>query len=160
MSWNGFKTEKFGRLTLPRRVALAESTLRPTREYPHAPCYAVDAQAVQRILWHKGDAFRRCSEYVRYVRSYCRVGNPARMPPRVTRMVVSRGASEDGGHKRVREEISGPPLVASVCAHHLQHISTITLEFALPTPLTFASSSALAGRSRAMADRVASWKMT
>jgi len=26
-----------------------------------------------------------------------RVGNPARMPPRVARMVVSRGASEDGG---------------------------------------------------------------
>ena len=60
-------------------------------------------------LWHKGEAFRRCSEYVRYLRSYCRVGNPARMPPRVAGMVASRGASEDGGHTQPREEVSGPP---------------------------------------------------
>jgi hypothetical protein len=53
--------------------------------------------------WHRGDVFRRCSEYVSYVRSYCRVGNP----PRVTRMLASRGASMDGGHKWLREEIGG-----------------------------------------------------
>src|SRR5262249_29625481 len=30
----------------------------------------------------KGDAFRRCSEYVRNVRSFCRVGEAPGMPPR------------------------------------------------------------------------------
>jgi hypothetical protein len=68
-----------------------------------------ECDQAERLLWHKGGAFRRCGEYVRYVRSYCRVDNPARMPPRVTRIVASRGASEDGGHKRQREVISGPP---------------------------------------------------
>jgi hypothetical protein len=62
------------------------------------------------------------------------------MPPRVTRMVASRGAGEDAGQKRLREENSGPPPSrnrppapsrASVRPHHLQHISTIAFELAL-----------------------------
>jgi hypothetical protein len=81
--------------------------------------------------WHKGDSLWRWSEYVRYVRSYCRAGNPARMPPRVIRM--RRAASEDGGMSGPPSSRNRhPPWRASVRPHHLQHISTIPLELALP----------------------------
>ena len=32
--------------------------------------------------WPKGDAFRHCSEQVRYLQNLNRVGEPAGMPPR------------------------------------------------------------------------------
>jgi len=38
------------------------------------------AASAQVSKWHKGDALQHCSENVRYLRSCCRVGEPAGKP--------------------------------------------------------------------------------